>query len=300
MRRWLDVALPTLQLVSERPALWVVGGLAWAATAGPIALFAAVVPLPTVSDLTYLAARTFVAGAWPWNAITLGVAAMVLVLLALLLVTISDAALVLGHGPPPGATARAYGVAILGAAPVGLPLVALTAAVAATAPAEFLAPDADGAEPLLRTAGAVAPLLAAAAVAALVGAAWAAGARVRVVARGESVTRAAVTSIRSFTTGVSVTHAVVAAGAWLAYLGLAITLLGVLWSPIGERLGAGAGFGAAEAALLVGFVAIWLCLVLGGGALHAWGVVSWTRILTMRPAPLGRGRSHPQETPSTP
>ena len=300
MRRWVDVAVPTLRLVSERPALWVVGGLAWAATAGPIALFAAVVPLPTVSDLTYLAARTFVSGAWPWNAVTLGVAAALLALLALLLVAISDVTLVAGGGPTRAETARAYAVTVLAAAPVALPLVALAIAAAATAPAEFTAPDAEGAGPLLRTAGAVAPLLAAVAVTTLVATAWATRARVLVAGRGASVTGAAAASIRSISRGPSIIHAVAAAAAWLAYLGLAIALLGVLWAPIGERLDAGAGFGAAEAALLVGFVAIWLCLVLVGGALHAWGVVSWRRILTMRAAPVGRGRSHPQETPSTP
>jgi hypothetical protein len=29
-------------------------------------------------------------------------------------------------------------------------------------------------------------------------------------------------------------------------------------------------------------VSIWLCLVLAGGALHAWGSVSWTRLLEAR------------------
>jgi len=27
-------------------------------------------------------------------------------------------------------------------------------------------------------------------------------------------------------------------------------------------------------------VAIWLCLVLAGGAVHAWGTLTWTRVLT--------------------
>jgi hypothetical protein len=31
-------------------------------------------------------------------------------------------------------------------------------------------------------------------------------------------------------------------------------------------------------------VAIWLCLVLAGGALHAWGSLSWTRLLDARGA----------------
>ena len=55
----------------------------------------------------------------------------------------------------------------------------------------------------------------------------------------------------------------------------------VLWAPIESRLSE-EGFGVAVVLLLVGFVAIWLCLVLAGGALHAWGSVSWTRLLEAR------------------
>jgi hypothetical protein len=64
----------------------------------------------------------------------------------------------------------------------------------------------------------------------------------------------------------------------VAYLALAAVLLRVLWAPVGVRL-EGEGIGLAAMLLLVGFVAIWLCLVLGGGALHAWGSAAWTRVL---------------------
>jgi hypothetical protein len=52
----------------------------------------------------------------------------------------------------------------------------------------------------------------------------------------------------------------------------------VLWAPIESRLALN-GIDAAGMLLLVGFVAIWLCVVLAGGALHAWGSVSWTGVL---------------------
>lgn len=71
---------------------------------------------------------------------------------------------------------------------------------------------------------------------------------------------------------------VVSALVRVAYLVLAAILLRVLWAPIEQRLALD-GIDAAAALLLVGFVAIWICLVLGGGALHAWGSVTWTRIL---------------------
>jgi hypothetical protein len=82
----------------------------------------------------------------------------------------------------------------------------------------------------------------------------------------------------------------------IGYAALVAILLRVLWAPIADRLVV-AGIDAAVLLLLVGFVAIWLCLVLAGGALHAWGALSWTRILG---APDGdRGASHePMETSS--
>ena len=65
----------------------------------------------------------------------------------------------------------------------------------------------------------------------------------------------------------------------MTYVALVVILLRVLWSPIDGRL-LSTGIDAATLLLLVGFVAIWLCLVLAGGAVHAWGTLTWTRILT--------------------
>ena len=42
--------------------------------------------------------------------------------------------------------------------------------------------------------------------------------------------------------------------------------------------------------LLVGFVAIWLCLVLAGGALHAWSAATWSRLLA-GPPPMPQQRT---------
>ncbi|MGH2401712.1 MAG: hypothetical protein ACRDE6_03285, partial [Candidatus Limnocylindria bacterium] len=79
-------------------------------------------------------------------------------------------------------------------------------------------------------------------------------------------------------TGPPAIHAVVGVFAQLIFLGFAAVLLGVLWAPIGARLGIGP-IEIATGLLLVGFVAIWLCLVLAGGALHAWSAATWSRLL---------------------
>src|SRR5439155_339034 len=64
-----------------------------------------------------------------------------------------------------------------------------------------------------------------------------------------------------------------ALGAWLV---VSWALLRVLWTPIGRQADDGALLTPASAALLVGFVAIWLCLVAGGGVLHAWSSTWWS------------------------
>jgi hypothetical protein len=67
--------------------------------------------------------------------------------------------------------------------------------------------------------------------------------------------------------------------AQLAFLGVGSLLLGVLWAPIGAQLAAGGGFDVATGLLLVGFVAIWLCLVMAGGAIHAWSAATWSQLV---------------------
>ena len=69
----------------------------------------------------------------------------------------------------------------------------------------------------------------------------------------------------------------------VAFLLLVGLLLGVLWAPIGAQLAVGGDFDLATGLLLVGFVAIWLCLVLVGGALHAWSAATWSRLLAAGP-----------------
>jgi hypothetical protein len=73
-------------------------------------------------------------------------------------------------------------------------------------------------------------------------------------------------------------------------------LVGVLWAPIGLGLGNGEPIDATVALLLVGFVAIWLCLVLAGGALHAWGSATWWTLLERRPL-TDRAAGRQQEAP---
>ena len=303
MGRWLTGASTAAAHVSDRPQLWVIGGLAWASTAGPLALLLAVVPAPSVSDLTFFGARTFVAAAWPWNAVVAAALGGLVVLLALGLLSIADVAVLRERGGArPGSAARAFAVTAAGSIPVLLVAGAIALALARIAPAEFTAPDTADGGPMLRTLLGIAPLLAVLLATVVIAGAYAAVGRVLLVDRGVSLRGALSGAIPALVAArpASAVHSFVAPAARLAYLAVATLMLGVLWAPIGEQLAGGAGFGAAQAALLVGFVAIWLCLVLGGGALHTWGSVSWGRILDVQSPSTARGDARSRETPSTP
>jgi hypothetical protein len=146
------------------------------------------------------------------------------------------------------------------------------------APAEFGAPDLGG--PLiLRIASHLAPLLVLLGAVILVGQATGAAALRHAVGPGALPIGAALrTGLRDL-----VSHPFrrlgLALGAMLAdflALALAWALLRVLWAPISVELAAGQLVSAQALLLLVGFVAIWLALVLAFGALHAWVSTLWS------------------------
>ncbi len=166
--------------------------------------------------------------------------------------------------------------------PLLVTAVAFGAALFVIAPGTFNDPDPEGG-PLVRTLLALAPFVAAMVLAAMLGfrrprrrdpcrglrpvGPWSAlAAAPRLL--GRAGTAAVVQIVAHF-------------AARIGYLVVATVLLRVLWAPIAARLSE-EGFGVGVILLLVGFVAIWLCLVLAGGALHAWGSVSWTRLLEAR------------------
>ena len=137
---------------------------------------------------------------------------------------------------------------------------------------------------MVRTAARLAPVLMVLGLAMLAGSAYAAAAgrlamwqRVAVAAALRAAPGALLRAGSA-----SVIHVLAAAGMRVAYLLLATLLLIVLWEPIGAQLRTDVGIDLALGLLLVGFVAIWLCLVLGGGAMRAWESATWTRLLAER------------------
>jgi hypothetical protein len=280
VRRWRDAAVASAQLVSVRPELWLPGALAWVASVGWIPFVLAVVRPPTVAELTFLGARIVTSGAWPWNGVLIAVAAVTVVLLAFVLVAAANTVLigfVDRRSPKLDDVGRMLAVSLVAAAPAVLAAMVVLLALAAVAPGEFNAPEPAGG-PILRTGARVAPYLALLLLTSVAGGALAAiGARIslrRRVGALRSLQAAAALTV----TAAPAVHAVMAVLAQLIFLAFAAVLLGVLWAPIGLHLGDG-GIEIAAGLLLVGFVAIWLCLVLAGGALHAWSAATWSRLL---------------------
>jgi hypothetical protein len=287
MAAWLAAASSSARLVSERPDLWLPGALAWIASVGWLPLVVAVARPPTVAELTFLGARIVTSGAWPWNAMAIAVGAAGVVLAAFLVVAAANAALIAtldGRAASHAGVGRVLAIDLVAAVPASVLVVALLVATAAIATGIFNAPQDGGAGPVLRIGIRLAPILVGLAVAVAVGAAFAA-----VAARSEGLRSGGRRLIRLGP--VAVVQVLAATAAGVAYLAFGALLLSVLWAPIGAQLGVRGEFDLATGLLLVGFVAIWLCLVLAGGALHAWSATTWSRLLAAAPRPTHPRRS---------
>ena len=286
MRRWRDAAMESTRLVSNRPELWLAGALSWVATVGWIPLLVALAPGPSVAELTFFGARMVTSGSWPWNAVLIGLAVLVVVALAFVVTSVANAVLIglLGRRPASGGDiGRLLAVNVLSALPAVLATATVLAVLAMVAPREFNAPQPAGG-PVLRTIVNLTPYLALFVLTAVGGGALAAAASRVVIRQGIGVVRALRSATALAIRSASIAHAVLAFLTQLAFIAVAALLLSVLWAPIGVELSGGGGMQLATGLLLIGFVAIWLCLVLAGGALHAWSAATWSRLLTADPA----------------
>ncbi|MEO7295144.1 MAG: hypothetical protein ABIZ57_03290 [Candidatus Limnocylindria bacterium] len=286
MRRWREAVVGSTRLVSERPELWLPGALAWMASVGWIPFIVAVARPPSVAELTFLGARIVSSGSWPWNAVLIGSAIVAVGLLAFVLNAIANTTLfaLLGGRPASRAdAARVLAVNLVTALPAALTVLVILLATVVIAPREFNAPDPAGG-PVLRTIVRLTPYLVLLALTAAAGGAIAAVAGRLAVRNREGISRA-LRSAPAMTLGAApAAHAVVAFVLQLVFVGFTTLLLVVLWAPIGTRLDGGGEIEIGIGLLLVGFVAIWLCLVLAGGALHAWSAATWSRLVVTHPS----------------
>jgi hypothetical protein len=281
MRRWREAAGWALRLVSERPEVWLPGALAWTVSVGWIPFVVAVGQPPSVAELTFLGARIVTSGAWPLNAFVIGAAFVALVLLAFAVAAAANTVLIALVARRPSSLAdvgRVLAINLVAALPAAIASLVVLIALIGIAPREFNAPDPAGG-PVLRTIVALAPYLLLLAAVAAAGATFAAVAGRLAVGRRWGLARALWSAPRVIVRPSAAAHAVFAFAAQLVFLGFGALLLGVLWAPIRAQLEVVREIDVAAALLLVGFVAIWLCLVLAGGALQAWSAATWSRLL---------------------
>ena len=282
MRRWIAAAGGSLREVADRPLLWLPGALAWLTTVGWVPFVLAVVRPPTVAELTYLGSRFWTSGMWPWNAVLVAAGAVALAVVALSLASAANAVLLAAAAGRRASTRDAGSLlvlALLGAVPVAFCALAIAVGVIAVGPAEFNRPQAETG-PIVRTLARLAPLLVFSGLLAVVASTLAGIAGRGAIRAGDPAAGvAAVPGVVRRAGSAGLVHAAAAAVVGLGHLVLTGLLLAVLWAPIGAGLASGAGIDFAAGLLLVGFVAIWLCLVLAGGAVHAWASMTASALL---------------------
>jgi hypothetical protein len=291
VRAWLRRGAAAAALASDRSDLWPAASLAALAYLGWLPLLLAVAP-PQVPDVAQLAVQVASASLFPVNVVILCGALVLGFMLLCLLAALGEVAIVDRLRRVQGAsrerrqsTLVALAVILVASVPASVAVAWLLVAAVGVAPAVYAAPGSADSVPA-RLAALLVPQLAAVVVAVLAGQAIGGIALRRALLAATN--GAGDTSIASLRGGLRLLARRpwpwlgVAAVGWLkdaALLGVSWGLLSILWRPIGEAIGPGLLGSPQVLVLLVGFVAIWLSLLLAAGALHAfvsaWWLAEW-------------------------
>jgi hypothetical protein len=281
---WRDNGAEAARVVADRGDLWLPGALGALPYLGWLPLVVTVGAAPRTSDLAFTGADLLSSSLFPLNVILISIVAALAVLVACLIASFAQASLLRaqGLGTPGRSMARevevTFSVMLLAVLPAVAVGAALVSGVAAVAPAEFGTPDL-GIPLAVRIALRLAPLLAAFVVLTLLGQAFAAVALRRATGSDACpLGEAAKAAVRDLL-GKPIRRLGLALTAFvtdLVTLALAVALLHVLWAPIGADLGSGDLVSPTALLLLVGFVAIWLAVILAFGALHVLFSTWWS------------------------
>ncbi|HYM53249.1 MAG TPA: hypothetical protein VEW45_07220 [Candidatus Dormibacteraeota bacterium] len=290
MPAWLARGAVAARLAGDRADLWPAGALGALVFLGWLPFLLAVAP-PNPGDLGLLGAALRGSSAFPANLIALGVAVVSGVMLLCLLAAVAEVALLRTagasqRGEPPFSRAAlvALTVILVAALPAAATVSALLLGAVTIVPGVYQAPD-FGAPLAVRLALSLLPFLIALVLAALAGQAFGGVALRRALAPGAPPLR----RVLAETGRDLVRHpwgriGVAAAGLFTDLLMVAISyaVLRILWAPIVVELSAGRLTSPDTLLLLVGFVAIWLGLLLAAGALHVMISAWWA--LELAPA----------------
>ena len=281
---WLGRAAEAGRLAADRAELWVPGAIGSLAYIAWLPLVLVVASLPRVSDLTFLGADLYSSPLYPLNVLLLALLLALVVVIGCGLASLGEVFLLreLGHVRPARSLGNDTGLVLSILLVAGLPAAACLGAaalrLAATAPAVFTSPDIGG--PLVvRVIVELAPFLVPLAAALLVGQAWGAASIRRALGEPAPTVRSALLAgLRDVVARPArrIGLSTVATLTDLIGAGLAFALLRVLWDPIQRDLAGKQPFSLGSLPLLVGFVGIWLALVLAAGMLHAWVSAWWS------------------------
>jgi hypothetical protein len=281
---FLGNAASAARLAADRGDLWLPGALGALPYLAWLPLVLTVAAAPRTSDIAFLGASLFTSDLFPLNVLLIATLAALGILLACLVAALGEASLLRAAGlaTPDRSLTReleaTFSVILVAVLPAVAVAAALVSGIAAVAPAEFGAPDL-GIPLALRIAARLAPLLAALAILTWVGQAFGATAIRKVVGPGALPVGAAIRASLRGLIGHPLRRfglALLSLLADLVGLALAVVLLRILWSPIAAELGRGQLLSPSALLLLVGFVAIWLVIVLAFGALHVWVSTWWS------------------------
>lgn len=281
---WSRNAAVAARVAADRGDLWLSGALGALTYLAWLPLVITVAAAPRTSDLAFLGAGLLSSGLFPLNVILIAVVAALVVLIACLIASLAEASLLraAGLGTPDRSMARelevTFSVILLAVLPAVAFGAALISGAAAVAPAEFGAPDL-GVPLALRIALRLAPLLAVFGLLAWLGQAFGALALRRAVGPGALPVGAAAKAAVLDLVRQPARRLGLALAAFLTdfvAFALAAALLRILWAPIGADLAGGQLVSPTALLLLVGFVAIWLAVVLAFGALHVLFSTWWS------------------------
>jgi len=282
---WSRNAAVAASVATGRGDLWLPGALGALTYLAWLPLVITVAAAPRTSDLAFLGAGLLSSALFPLNVVLIAVVAALGLLIACLIASLAEASLLraTGLGTPGRSMARevevSFSVMLLAVLPAVAVGAALISAAAAVGPAEFGSPDL-GVPLALRMALRLAPLLAAFILLAWFGQAFGAVALRKAIGPGAlPVGEAAKAALRDLLRrpvrrlGLALTAFITD----LIAVALAAVLLRTLWAPIGAHVPSGQLVSPTALLLLVGFVAIWLAVVLGFGALHVLFSTWWSR-----------------------
>jgi hypothetical protein len=269
------------RMVSDHPDLWLPAALATMASIGWLPFVLAVVPFPSDGDLAFLASSVVLSPSYPLNVVLPAIVLVCVVLSATLLSATGEAVLLrtitgiqgfAADGSTDDDALHVWITRVVASIPALVAGGALLAMIAAVGPGEYQSPELGRGPLLLRIAADVWPFLVLEFAAIALGLAFAGSALSASIRTGASISGAVAAGFRDLRRHPvrRISQAAAIEAGLAAWLLVTWALIRLLWIPIGRHAQDGSLLTPVSLGLLVGFVAIWLCLVVAGGIVHAW------------------------------